>query len=169
MRLAGHVALVHARLDVVQGVEAARAILKEISAWGRFLGISSVYKGFFEKQTSDLSAFIEFVVCIETMLTVEETQGRLAEHFSERKKGIQKSPYKELMLLAFDDLIRMSPKLTLPYPELHQDPLVVRCAAEAWGQYEHPIFHKNLNEISRLAPPTKGVEFFLQGKTLVDF
>jgi hypothetical protein len=66
-------------------------------------------------------------------------------------------------------MILMSPRLTLPYPLLHQDPLIIRCAAEAWGQYEHPIYLKSLSEMARSAQNAKTAEFHMQGKNLIDF
>ena len=164
-----HFALIHLRLDVVEGVEAARAILREISSWGDILAISSVYKRFMTSNATDLSAYLEFVVRVETGLDVYETLSKLLMHCAAGANGIVQSPFADLTLLAFDDLIHMSPKLTLPYPYLHQDPLIIRCASEVWGQYEHPIFQKSLSDMSRLAPATTEIEFYLQGKTLVDF
>lgn len=164
-----HFALIHLRFDVVEGVNAAKTTLKKISFWGQVLGVSSVYKRYTTKEATDLSAYLEFVIHIETSLGVEEVLENLIMYCESGESGIVQSPFVEITLLVFDDLIQMSPRLTLPYPQLHEDPLIIRCASEVWGQYEHPIYQKNLSDMSRLAPPVREIEFYLQGKTLVDF
>ena len=131
--------------------------------------MSSVYKRYMTKEATDLSAYLEFVIRIETTLNVEETLANLMSYCASGGMGIVQSPFAELTLLVFDDLVQMSPKLTLPYPRLHEDPLIIRSASEAWGQYEHPIYQRNLSDLSRLAPPVGEIEFYIQGKTLVDF
>ena len=73
----------------------------------------------------------------------------------------------KLTLLALDLETLMVPDLTLPHPSLHIDPLVIRCATEVWGNFEHPILKKSLHELARSLPPITNAEFMLQGKSLV--
>lgn len=169
MSLARHLALIHVVVDVAGGVEAAKSILKEISNCGNISAISSIYKRFLTSEAVDLSARLELVVCLETTMSVDQTLHMVCSQCNQGAQGLVQKTYADLTLLAFDDIIQMSPRLTLPHPLLHQDPLVIRCAAEVRGKYEHPIYQKNLNDISRLAPPAKQVEFYMQGKSLVDF
>lgn len=164
-----HSALIHFTLDVVGGVDKARAVLKEIAISADILAISSVYKRFLTIDQVDLSARLEFVIRIETQLSVDQVLHFVLSLSRQGSQGIMGKTHTELTLLAFDNIIQMSPRLTLPYPSLHQDPLVIRCAAEAWGQYEHPIYQKNLSDISHAAVPTRWTEFYMQGKSLVDF
>lgn len=164
-----HTALVHLRLDVVGGLETARAILANLSELGEISAISSVYKRFLTAESVDLSAHLEFVIRFETEMSVEQTLQTLLSLCTSDSESQNRNGYAELALLTFDSVIQMSPNLTLPYPSLHQDPLIIRCAAEAWGQYEHPVYLKNLSDISRNAAPVRLVEFYMQGKSLVDF
>ena len=133
-------------------------ILQSLSTAFRFVEISSIYKRFKSVDHVDLNASMEFVVKIITQLEPEKTM-EVLDTVDKRA---------QVMLLAFDDLILMSPRLTLPYPELHTDSLIIHCAAEAWGQYEHPVYQKTLSEISRGARVSIDTEFFLQGRTLLD-
>lgn len=155
-----HSALIHVSLDLLGGVEGARKILKQISDCGRVEAISSVYKRYLTPDLVDLRARLEFVVLLDTSLGVDQALHLVLS---------QCSGHSELTLLVFDHMVMMSPRLTLPYPQLHLDPLIIRCAAEAWAQYEHPIYQKSLSEISRSASPVREVEFYMQGKSLVDF
>ncbi|MEK2643706.1 hypothetical protein [Bdellovibrio sp. BCCA] len=164
-----HSALIHVALDLVGGVEKAKNLLRKFAECGEIATISSAYKRYLTTERLDLSARLEFVIRFETQLGVDQVLHLVLSLCETGSQGLTKKSHSELTLLTFDDMILMSPRLTLPYPQLHQDPLIIRCAAEAWGQYEHPIYQKNLSEISKSAPPANQAEFFMQGKSLVDF
>jgi len=156
-----HQTLVHITADLVGGTTVAQGILGEMEKLGHTLAISSVYKRYLGKNRVDLNANIETVVRFATDFAVDE----LLWHF----KQITKDQKVNLNLLSYDSLVVLSPQLTLPHPSLHTDFLIVRCAAEAWSQFEHPIIQKTLSEIASVALPAVDAEFFLQGKSLVDF
>lgn len=164
-----HSALIHVALDLVGGVDRAQTLLKELSACGDILAISSIYKRYLTPEAVDLSARLEFVIRFQTNLGVERTLNVILSLCENGSQSISRAPRAELTLLTFDSVITMSPKLTLPYPLLHQDPLIIRCAAEAWGQYEHPVYQKTLSEIAKSALAARQAEFYMQGKSLVDF
>lgn len=164
-----HSALIHVTLDLVGGVDKAKSLLGKIKEYGEIVAISSVYKRYLTSERIDLVARLEFVIRFETLFTVDQTLYLVLSLCEQGSQGLTQKSHAELTLLAFDNLILMSPRLTLPYPELHRDPLIIRCSAEAWGQYEHPIYQKSLGEISKLALPAKYAEFYIQGKSLVDF
>lgn len=169
MTVIRHSALIHIALDLVGGVENARTLLQKISECGDIANISSAYKRYLTPQRVDLSARLEFVIHFETPLGVDQVLHLVLMLSEVGHQGLSQKAHSELTLLTFDDMILMSPRLTLPYPHLHQDPLIIRCSAEAWGQYEHPIYQKNLSEISKSAQPAVQAEFYMQGKSLVDF
>lgn len=165
-----HLALIHVTADLVGGVEKVKSLLAKMKECGDIASISSVYKRYLTAERVDLVARLEFVIRFETFFNVDRTL-HLVLSISEPggEQGLAQKSHAEVTLLAFDNLILMSPRLTLPYPELHRDPLIIRCSAEAWGQYEHPIYQKSLSEISKSALPAKQAEFYIQGKSLVDF
>lgn len=160
MSLQEHASLIHVSLDLVGGREKAQILLVKMMQYGRIKDVSSVYKRYLSSARNDINARMEFVVRFVSTQSMDQTL-QLVLSFCE--KDIQ------LVLLAFDSTVIMSPRLTLPYPLLHTDGLIIRCAAEAWAQYAHPIYQKTLSEISKSAPPVKEAEFYLQGKSLVDF
>lgn len=169
MSASRHSALIHVTLDLVGGVDKAKVFLGKMKESGQIVAISSVYKRYLTTERIDLSARLEFVIRLETSFNVDETLNLVLSLGEQGSQGLIRESHSEVTLLAFDSMILMSPRLTLPYPELHRDPLIIRCSAEAWGQYEHPIYQKSLSEISRTAPPAKHAEFYIQGKSLVDF
>ncbi len=153
-----HGALAYFSMDLVGGPRRAQEFLHVLPRNIQVSSISSIYKRFQSLEQVDLNARMEFVTKIITDLSPEELLGSLA----------QLTEKIQVILLAYDDLILMSPQMTLPYPDLHNDPLVIRCSAEAWGEYEHPVYQKTLSEISRTALPSSNSEFFLQGRSLID-
>ena len=164
-----HRALIYITLDLMGGETKARDVLAKIRECGDIEAISSVYKRYLSSARVDTSARMEFVIRFGTSMSVDQCLHLVLSNCEQGSPGLRQSGQTELTLLAYDNLVFMSPRLTLPYPELHTDPLVIRCAAEAWGQYEHPIFQKTLSEISRTAQPARAAEFYIQGKSLVDF
>jgi 7,8-dihydro-6-hydroxymethylpterin-pyrophosphokinase len=158
MKKISHGALLHFSTDLVGGPSRIQSLLYSMSESIRPVEISSIYKKFKSDEHVDLNASMEFVAKVITQLS--------PEMLVELLKALDKKS--QVLLLTFDDLILMSPSLTLPYPELHIDPLIIHCAAEAWGQYEHPVYQKTLSEISRGTRVSIDTEFFLQGRTLID-
>jgi hypothetical protein len=73
-----------------------------------------------------------------------------------------------ITLLAYDQEVHLFPGKSLPHPDLHQDSLTLRCAAEAWGTYEHPVLGQTLNEIVRSHDKFEKVEFFAQGRAVLE-
>lgn len=164
-----HNALIYIAIDLVGGEAKARALLEKIRECGDIGAISSVYKRYLTEARVDMSARMEFVIRFETAMSVDQCLHMVLSLCEQGSLGLRQKDHAELTLLSYDNVVLMSPRLTLPYPELHTDPLIIRCAAEAWGQYEHPIFQKTLSEISRTAQPARMAEFHSQGKSLVDF
>jgi len=164
-----HNSLVYVALDLVGGETKAKELLAKISECGEILHMSSIYKRYLTAARVDLSARIEFVIRFETMMSVDQHLHLVLSLCEQGSQGLVQQSHVNMILLAYDDVILMSPRLTLPYPHLHTDPLIIRCAAEAWGQYEHPIYQRTLSEISKSASPVLDAEFYKQGKSLVDF
>lgn len=156
-----HRTLIHLIVDLVGGTAAAQTLLAELSRVGQIDKVSTVYKRYLGKNRADLNAQIEVVVGFNTELPVDE----LLWHF----KHFTKDTKAKIVLLSYDDLVVLSPQLTLPHPHLHTDYLVIRCACEIWPHFEHPILQKSLSEMSSEGRPSVEAEFYLQGKSLVDF
>lgn len=153
-----HQALLYISTDVVGGVARCQKYLSRLQDHLRTEAISSIYKRYLNSDHVDMKAQMEFAIRVQTSLEPEPLL----------LFATNLDPKVEMTLLAFDTLILMSPAMTLPYPNLHTDGLVIRAAAEAWGSYAHPIYEKTLGEISKGARPVNEAEFFLQGRSLID-
>ncbi len=161
MKVLNHQTLVHIVTDLVGGTPVAQSLVAEMAKVGEITAVSSVYKRYLSNSRVDLNANIEAVARLGTDCEVDE----LLWYFKQYVKDKQAA----LNLLSYDDLVVLSPQLTLPHPALHTDFLIVRCASEAWRQFEHPIMQKTLGEITSLTFPATDAEFFMQGKSLIAF
>ena len=156
-----HQALIHICADLVGGTVLAQEIVKNLGGLGEVRAIATVYKRYLSSSRADLNSRIETVVRFKTSMAVDE----LLWHF----RQLTRDKKANLKLLSYDDLVVLSPQLTLPNPSMHTDSLIARCASEAWPEYAHPIMMRTLNEIASSTLPAVDAEFFLQGKSLVDF
>jgi 7,8-dihydro-6-hydroxymethylpterin-pyrophosphokinase len=156
-----HQTLVHVSADLVGGTAVAQGLIEDMKRVGQIQALSSVYKRFANAHKTDLQASLETVLYFRTNCAVDELLWYFRSYTKERRA--------QLTLLSYDDLVVLSPQLTLPHPSLHTDHLMVRCASEALPSYEHPIIQKRLTEIAGQGLTLVNAEFFLQGKSLVDF
>lgn len=161
MKVYNHQTLVHIVADLVGGTSVAQNLVAEMEKVGQIAAVSSVYKRYLSNSRVDLNANIEAVVRLATDCEVDELLWHFKQYVLEKKAALN--------LLSYDDLVVLSPQLTLPHPSLHTDFLIVRCASEAWTQFEHPIIQKTLSEITSMTFPATDAEFLMQGKSLVAF
>lgn len=164
-----HGILVHIATDFTGSENKLRSILNKIRERGEIISISSIYKRSPVGSKIESDTQVELVIHVYTTMSVDQCLHLIVSLTEEVTLGFSIKSNSKLTLLAYDALIMMSPRLTLPYPDLHNDPIIARCASEVWPTYEHPILQKTLAEISRNALATIGVEFHAQGKSLIDF
>ena len=74
-----------------------------------------------------------------------------------------------LNLLIYGSQTLMTPELTIPHPEFHREPEQLIPAAEVWPECEHPILHLTLQALVPRLSSENMMEFYAQGKTLLDF
>ena len=113
------------------------------------------------ERAEDLNSELILVMKIKTHKSDLELFRFLKQ--KEKNRGqLQQMRSESFIMLAFDQMTRMVPGQNLPNVLLHSDRLILRCAAEAWGSYEHPVLGKTLNEIVKSEKEIAGVEFFSQ-------
>jgi hypothetical protein len=154
-----HQALVLVSSDLAQGQNLIRKIVAEIRSICEVVGVSCVYK---RKLQDSLSVYqTELMAVLRTDTSMDK------DHFFETLCGIMaKNRGTKILLLSFDSTAQMLPELTLPHPQLARDSVVLRCASEVWGDFEHPILGQTLNQLVHLNNSNELVEFFSQGTSL---
>lgn len=160
-----HFALFWISLDVMAGIEDLKATVSEIGELGEIVSSSSVYKKFLDRKAESLNSEL----CVSIRIETEKNQEDIFLYLSKKVKcdsAKRRSNERAVLLLAFDQNVRLCPGENLPSPILHTNPLALKCAAEAWGEYEHPVLKRTLNDLARSSAPFTNVEFFAQGRVL---
>ena len=155
----GHEALIYIKTEQMGAKERLVAIIENLKVHSSVVGVSTVYsssESSVQKQDPDL--MVELVCRLRTRLDVMVLKSEL-----DQLKGFRV----DITLLVYDDLISMVPQLTLPWPDLHKEGLVIRAAAEVHPHYIHPVFKESLADLSgKNQKIDKKVEFFMQGRIL---
>jgi hypothetical protein len=159
-----HHALISISVEFTAGLEKVRALLGELRQYGDISGVSSVYKRFLTSRHEDLNSDICLVIKMDTDISHGELQQKLEEINAALLQNLRKQG--QTLLLSYDRMVQLLPASTLPHPLLRNDGLTLRCAAEVWGGYEHPVLGQTLNELVKSSEPIKTSEFFAQGKSL---
>jgi hypothetical protein len=151
---------------MVSGMDTLKRLVAELKLISWEIDFSSVYRQFQTEQRYDFDARMITVIKLGFRGTTED--------FIKQVQGLQNyltsfvgKNKVRVIPLAVEQETQMIPELTLPHPILHTEPLVTRCAAEVWGNYEHPILKRTLNDLADKAPAILNAEFMLQGKSLV--
>ena len=159
-------ALILVSIRMIAGVEILKRLVTELQSFATDLDFSSVYARYETEQRYDFDANMVVVAKLATHLDAKELSQKISK-VQNHLLSFTGADRVNLTPLVVDQESFMVPDLTLPHPSLHLDPLVIRCATEVWGTYEHPILKKTLNDLARSLPPISNAEFMLQGKSLV--
>lgn len=153
--MSSHSALLSIELPTVYAGKELGKIKHQLPIEVRLKACSSVYKRYLSKAYQDLNSTVFLVIRIETEYGFEEL-------FDEMKRT---NLY--WRILVYDQIVRISPNLTLPSPALNEDGALLRCAAEAWPDYPHPVLGQSLNELVKSVHSFGDVEFHAQGKEIL--
>lgn len=159
-------ALVGIAFPWIETTKMAKAILQELLTKCEIIETTALFKRKNEKDT-DFEATIEFVISISTSEEVLEFSDFL-EKLAQRLPKQRDSGFINLKLLIYDQVVMMTPELTLPHPDLQYDSLTLRLSSEIWSRYEHPILKQTLREIADRRSENIYVQFIMQGQNLFD-
>lgn len=155
-----NLALVAIFADTIRGERALRKMVEQIGNYAVVHQISNVYK-------RELAEEVRSEICAVLQIETNQSKEGLLKNVS-LLKTIEPGYFSQGVLLTFNKEVNLMPGATLPDPRFLQDKLLLRCAAEVWGEYEHPIVGKTLNELVRSNQSTKEiVEFFAQGRVFL--
>ena len=123
-------------------------ITKEI---GNLTALSSIYKSKPWGFESD-NDFLNMVICVETLLSPEEIL--LITQSIENKIGREKrtnNSYQDRIIdidiIAYNDIILNSDKLTIPHPLFHERQFVLEPMNEIAPEFVHPVLKKKVSEL----------------------
>jgi 7,8-dihydro-6-hydroxymethylpterin-pyrophosphokinase len=159
------------------GLNLLKSIVHGLQKWMTITKVSSVYRvqGIRRKprHIHDLHRFTSLeglAVCIKgtsalppdkILDALHEMEGQFRSEIMHRSASLN--------LLVVGSLTIATPVLTLPHPEFHEEPEQLVPAVEIWPDYEHPVLGVPLEQLVRNSQSLDTVEFFAQGKTLLDF
>lgn len=117
-----HIALFWISIDFMSGVNQLKEIISDVALIGDVIGTSSVYKKFINRRSEDLNSELSIVVKIETEKNQDEIFERIKEILKQRHLHRRENT-ENLVLLAFNQDVRLFPGENLPSPTLHTNPL----------------------------------------------
>jgi len=160
-----------------EGLGLMKQIVSELKGIVNDLEVSSVFrtKGtqLKPRHIHDLKGGNDFeglAVCLRgrTKLLAQEVLGQLQRIEAHHKdEALRRSAV--LNLLVFGTQTLMTPELTIPHPEFHREPEQLIPAAEIWSDCVHPILQLTLQALVPRLSSENTMEFYAQGKSLLDF
>ncbi len=139
-----NLALIAITTDTIRGEKSLRRMIQQLQSFGTIQKVSNIY-----------------------LLETAATKEKVFQHVSELK-SLEAAAVTFGALLTFNHEIQLLPRATLPNPRFLRDRLWLQCAAEVWGDYEHPIIAKTIDQILKSKQQQEAnVEFFAQGRVLL--
>lgn len=161
-----NVALIYLSADLMAGIGFLRKLAMDLVDQVRIESASSVYKRYLTPRREDLNSELCVVLKVSTLLSHLELGNYLDSQQVERGQNGSPATVRAI-LLSFSNQVLLTPKRPLPHPQLHSDPLTMRCAAEIYGSYEHPVLGQTLNELVKSSETPESIEFYSQGRSLL--
>ncbi|GIL17227.1 MAG: hypothetical protein BroJett040_09780 [Oligoflexia bacterium] len=155
-------ALVVVVSDLASGERHLKKMVRELEKISKVKTISSVYKKNHHHQYDSLNSQLWVALRVET----DDDPRPFYQKLRQIGDGGTQYSRGQVQLLVFNSLIQLDPAMPLPHPLLQSEKVALKCAAEAWGQYEHPILGQTLNELVMSYPDPESLEFYFQGAQL---
>lgn len=161
--------------------------IRSISEFVRIVNISSVYRVFNDYECEYDGEITKKSTNFTISTIINEEHGLLCsvvkgdihldcpEDIHKRFISIEqhmflktKRPCLKIRFLAFGDRVQMTPKLTLPDPNLYLRPQSLVPACEIWPDFFHPVLHLPLIDVVKNYVPKYWGEFYAQGRSVLD-
>lgn len=151
--------LVGIKVDLFYGTKQLNSLVKRVSEKFTLLGISSIFKVVMKDSS------MSYLYCALKLDSEIQSEAQILNELNSlyvEKNQIAKARALEIVLLAVDEVVRLTPSLTLPHPDLVGDPAFARCALEVWPDYFHPIMKEQIKYIN-VQSPDISFEFLSKG------
>ena len=148
--------------QLAHGITGLRQALRELSPL-EIQRVSAIYRRIDAATEGTLSSDLVMALRFATNLDLLSVKSKFRLLSSEH-------PATRLYLLTFNHDVILDPKMPLPHPDLHADPLILHCAAEIEGGFEHPVLGRSLQELVKSSQPRDGqsrFEFLSRGEALL--
>lgn len=165
------IALVNVVHSWIEGTELSQKLLQTLEQQVEVVESTTLYKRIITDANGEVSPFdctIEFIISISTEMTAKDLGQKLRSIFAKTEKKREDSIFCFYLLL-YDQIVVMTPDLTLPNPRLQYDDLTLRLSSEIWARYEHPVLKRTLGELAESRRADIPAEFVMQGNKLFDF
>lgn len=155
-------ALVSLSCELAHGISVLRKAIRDLSPL-EAKQASALYRRIDSGTDGTLSAELVAVVHFATMTSLFETK----RHIQELKTT---NPNVRVTLLTFNYDVMLEPQMPVPHPDLHLDQLILHCAAEIQGGFEHPVLGRSLQELVKSSQSRQSqirFEFLSRGEGLL--
>ncbi len=151
--MANHEGIFLLELDQVEGHAQIEVLSDSLCAWGEIKSCSAIYKTI----SAHPQLYWAFRYHFEGPPQI--FNAHIKKILSETPKIITSSK-RELNCLCLSDGIALWEEEPLPSLMLTENKFALRCAAEAWPDFHHPILQKNLSELARERLDDQAMEVF---------
>ncbi|MFN7729902.1 MAG: hypothetical protein ACK5P7_12160 [Bdellovibrio sp.] len=148
--------------QLAHGTTGLRHALRELSPL-KIQRVSAIYRRIDVRTEGTLSSDLVMALRFVTNLDVISVKSQFRQLSSEL-------PATRHYLLTFNHDVILDPRMPLPHPDLVDDPLILHCAAEIEGGFEHPVLGRSLQELVKSSQPRDGkslFEFLSRGEALL--
>ena len=154
-------ALISISTEMTRGLNGLRECLQGLDQL-EVQKVSSVYRRRDLLTEGTLSSEVLVVLGVQTKQSLSDLQGFLL-------RQNERYPFSQWLLLSYNHEIHLDPESPIPHPRLNFDPLILRCAAEIQGSFEHPVLGRSLQELVRSSAQMSDEasdEFLARGESL---
>lgn len=147
---------------LLKGLDTLRWTLESLQRFAEITAVSTVVQSNIDTARPSLRVVVKTSLIISPDQVIKE----LVEIENEYDEKIKVMEPMRCFLLAYDQLVTLTPILTLPHPQMIANPSWLYCSFEVWRNYRHPVLELTLERLLSQSKVTN-VEFFSQGKSVI--
>lgn len=154
--------LVGIETGLLKGLETLRWAIEFLERFSEIVAVSTVV----QCNENETRSRLHVVLKLSTNRNCEQVIRELQQIEKEYEENLQVIESLRCFLMAYDQMVSITPTVTLPHPVMVSNAAWLYCATEVWRAYQHPVLNQSLERLLADAKVTN-VEFFSQGKTII--
>lgn len=155
-------ALIGIEAGLLKGLDTLRWTLESLQRFAEITAVSTVVQANTETERPSLRVVIKTSLAIRPDQVIKELI-QIENEYDEKVKVMEPM---RCFLLTYDQVVTITPNLTLPHPQIISNSSWLYCCFEVWRNYRHPVLDLTLERLLTQVNVTN-VEFFSQGKSVV--